>query len=162
MKTLAQETPYGYTIFCDDIRMEVGNKPSFIGIYSDSVNVNKIFPATLAKFALAVFYYERPGESTEPVRLSIFFPGDADDAPTINADIPIEQMRSRSPPWDVKGEDPVIGVIMHVIVAPFKIEKEGFIKARAYRGDLEIKLGAIHVSGEPEEKQPDAVAENPT
>ncbi len=41
------------TIFCDDIRHEVGGKLSYIGVYSSSMYVNK-FPAILPKIGLSV------------------------------------------------------------------------------------------------------------
>jgi len=41
------------TIFCDDIRHEIGGKLSYIGVYSSSMYVNK-FPAILPKIGLSV------------------------------------------------------------------------------------------------------------
>ena len=41
------------TLFCDDIRHEMGGKLSFIGVYSDSLFVNA-FPVTLPKLCLFV------------------------------------------------------------------------------------------------------------
>jgi len=162
MKIVSKETPSGETIFCDDIRMEVGNKTSYIGIYSGSINLDKPPPTQLAKFALAIYYSERPGESTDPVRLAIFLPGDTNDAPTVNAELPVEQMRSRPAPSMMEFDDPAITVMMHVVIAPLRINEEGLIKVRAYRGDLEIKLGAIHVLSKPPENEPGAIAEDQT
>lgn len=156
MKTKPKDTPNGHVIFCDDIRKEVGNKPSYIGIYTGAINFPSELPSQLPKFAFAIVYSERPGESTEPVTLSVFLPGDADDAPTINENIPVEQMRSQPPPPDIDFDDPVISALMHLVIAPFKVEKEGVIKVRAYRGDLEIKLGAIHVLSRPRKESTDS------
>jgi len=41
------------TIFCDDIRHEVGNKLSYIGVYSGVLNVQS-FPVALPKLCLAI------------------------------------------------------------------------------------------------------------
>lgn len=41
------------TIFCDDIRHEIGGKISYIGVYSSSMYVKK-FPAILPKIGLSV------------------------------------------------------------------------------------------------------------
>jgi hypothetical protein len=45
----------GHALFCDDIRMEVGNKPSFMGCYSGEMNVPASFPAFLPKFGIAAW-----------------------------------------------------------------------------------------------------------
>lgn len=41
------------TLYCDDIRQEIGGKLSFVGVYSGSLFV-QTFPATLAKLCLSV------------------------------------------------------------------------------------------------------------
>ena len=153
MKSIGPTTPYGYTIFCDDIRMEIGNKHSFVGIYSSSININKPLPYKFPKFALSIHYVERPGESADPVTLSIYLPGDSDDAPTVKSDVPIEPMRSQETPADIVLDDPVISVAMQIVLAPLEIKSEGLIKVRAYRGDLEIRLGTIRVQAPSAEAQ---------
>lgn len=42
---------YVHTIWCDDIRMEVGNKPSFMGVYTGALVVQEL-PAQLQKLSL--------------------------------------------------------------------------------------------------------------
>ena len=43
--------PYITTIWCDDIRMELGGKQSFMGVYADVIFVPK-FPITLPKLCV--------------------------------------------------------------------------------------------------------------
>ena len=71
MKSIAPITPYGYTIFCDDFRQEIGGKLSYMGIYRGKLILNKPLPASLLKLCLAIHYFERPDESTEPVNLHV-------------------------------------------------------------------------------------------
>src|ERR1700712_5775154 len=47
-----------YCIFADDIRAELGNKVSLMGIYQRSVNLETL-PSTLPKFCVSV-YVESP------------------------------------------------------------------------------------------------------
>ena len=145
MTVVAPTTPYGYTIFCDDIRMEAGNKPSFMGVYAGLINLHQPLPFKFAKFCFAINYIERPGESTDPATLSIYLPGDAEDAPSIKAELPVETMRSQEPPADTELEDPVMRLALNIIAAPLEIKSGGLIKVRVHRGDLEIKLGTIRV-----------------
>ena len=79
--------PYGYTIFCDDIRDEVGGKTSFIGTYRGVMRIHGDLPITLPKFCIyAVFVGER-GRQIDELVLSIFLPGDTDVAPSITGQV---------------------------------------------------------------------------
>lgn len=147
MKSIAQESPFGSTIFCDDIRHELGGKVSYIGIYSGSINFSQPLPRTLSKFGFAIRYSERPSESTEDVTIGIFLPGDPEDAPSTKFGLPIQEMRSQSPDPKIlqTGEDPVATMIFHIVMENLSIKEEGRIKVRAYRGDLEVRLGTLFV-----------------
>ena len=76
MKSIAPTTPYGYTIFCDDVRLEASGKTSYMGIYRGKLILNAPLPALLPKFFLVIHYFERPDESTEPVNLHVYMPGE--------------------------------------------------------------------------------------
>jgi hypothetical protein len=152
MKTVERITPYGSTIFCDDIRLERSGKVTLVGTYIGELIVNGRLPTNLAKFAMRILYSERPGESDDPVELRIFLPGDEEGAPTLAAAIPIDQERAKTPPPDMP--DPLLTAIMHLEFAPLAIKQEGSIKVRAYRGDLEVKMGQLVVrSSQPAEDQ---------
>lgn len=145
MKSTAPSTPYGYTIFCDDVRQEMGGKVSHMGIYRGQLIINAPLPVTLPKFAFVIHYSERPGESTEPVTIHIYMPGDAEDAPTATTELPIEDARSKAPEPDTPDSDPLLSVIWYLVLAPFELKSEGRIRVRAYRGDLEIRLGTLKI-----------------
>lgn len=44
------EPRVAHAMFCDDVRMEIGNKPSFMGCYSGDMGIPMPFPAKLPKF----------------------------------------------------------------------------------------------------------------
>ena len=44
---------YATSIFCDDVRREVGNKVSYMGIYTGLMYLN-MFPAVLPRFCIAI------------------------------------------------------------------------------------------------------------
>jgi hypothetical protein len=78
------------TIFCDDIRHEIGGKTSCIGIYSGTMYVHSAFPIILPKFCMSVTYVQRSKIFLdEPIKIKIFLPGDEDDTPSIEAEIPL-------------------------------------------------------------------------
>ena len=151
MKSVAPYTPYGYTIFCDDVRSEAGGKTSYMGIYRGKLILNAPLPASLPKFFLVIHYFERPDESTEPVNLHVYMPGDAEGAPTVATEVPLDDARSKASGPETPESDPVFGVISHLMIAPLELKSEGRIRVRAYRGDLEVRLGTLTIISKLEE-----------
>jgi hypothetical protein len=45
---------YSHTIWCDDIRQEIGNKPSFMGVYTSQLVVPSL-PTVLPRLSLALW-----------------------------------------------------------------------------------------------------------
>lgn len=154
MKTVAPSTPYGYTIFCDDVRQEMGGKTSYMGIYKSKLIFNTPLPASLPKFFLVVNYFERPGESTDPVTLHVYMPDDAEGAPTVTAEIPLDDFRSKPPKLETPDSVPLISATVNLVVMPFEMKSEGRLRVRAYRGDLEIRLGTLSIVSRPAEDHP--------
>jgi len=138
-------TPSGSVVFCDDIRQEVGGKVSFIGVYGGDMILNAPLPASVLSLCLAISYVERLGESSEPVELRIYFPGDDKDKPTRRARIPIEQMREEATAASIAKGTLLVARVM-ARISPALIRQEGDISAHAYRGDDEVELGALEVT----------------
>jgi hypothetical protein len=147
---------YGYTIFCDDIRQEVGGKISFVGVYSGTMFVHGEFPVTLPKFAFGISLMQRR-EILEPnIQVQIFLPGDPEDSPSIGGHIsePIEGAVAAETARAVerlpKGDERIVAMHMNLIAAPFVIKESGIMKVRAVRrGDL-IRLGSIRIASQPQ------------
>jgi hypothetical protein len=141
-------TPFGYTVFSDDIREEVGEKLTFVGVYTRSMIVNADLPLDLPKFCIFARYYERPNESHSPVRICIFMPGDEDNSPTISEELPVDEVRAKVAVLDrpVDLPDPLVPMDFFAVLTPFTLTQEGYIKVRAYRDGQEIRLGALRVT----------------
>src|ERR1700730_6660205 len=79
--------PFAVSIFCDDIRQEIGGKLSFMGVYYGAMYVPQ-FPINLPKFCVNVTFYE-PKIMAEarvvPVLIKVFMPNDAENAPSVEA-----------------------------------------------------------------------------
>jgi len=136
-------TPYGYTIFCDDIRQEEGGKTSFMGVYRGLMTLPAI-PMTLPKFCLAIWYFERANESTEPLEFRAYFPWDPDGKPSFSAPITNPSFRDAPMPTGVS-LDAFPGIEFHVAFAPLEIKSAGTIRVSAFRGELEIRLGSLPI-----------------
>lgn len=149
MRTLKAKTPNGYTVFCDDIRREDSGKLILVGMYMGSLIVQGTLPTTLPKFAFLVTYRERPGESSDPVKIRIFFPGSDEGAPDVEFDLPMEQFRNMPRDPELTLDDPLLTATLTCMVSPLELKQKGQIRVRAYRGNHKIKLGALLVKENP-------------
>lgn len=146
MTEITWPTPFGYVIFCDDVRNEVDGKTTIVGAYGADIVFGIPLPVTLGKFAMVVKYFELPKESSDPIKIEVYFPGDAEDAPSVAANLPAEEMRNMPLPKGADNEDARIGASFNMVFPPFTILKEGYIRVRAVRGDDVIKLGRLRVT----------------
>lgn len=151
MKIAERSSPYGHTIFCDDIRVENSGKLIFIGVYSGVMFLRPAFPVSLSKIAMQVNYFEKPNESNEPVELRIFLPDSPETEPHVRTRIPIEEIRSMPVPEPIPDSEHFLGVVAHIDISPLLLTKEGLIRVRAYRGDLEVRLGSLRVQSAPQD-----------
>lgn len=150
MNIIAPQTPFGYTIFCDDVRVEITGKNIFIGVYNGVVMLTQL-PALVPSLYAIVRYTERKGESSDPVVIKVFEP--ENDMPIISIDVPVDEMRATVIPEGLT-DDPMVTAMIPIAFMPFQFEKEGFIKVRAYRGDDEIRLGSLRVQLAPQNGMP--------
>jgi hypothetical protein len=147
---------YGYTIFCDDIRVEVGGKLTYVGTYGGQMLVHGNFPFFMPKLALGIVYRQRDGKVVLPIKFWIFVPGDAEGKPSIVVEVP-EQV-AQSAIDSAKASADKLGiqegfatVYAQFGLAPFNIVQPGLLKVRAVRGDQLISLGALRITHASEE-----------
>jgi hypothetical protein len=147
--------PYGTTIFCDDIRDEVGGKKTYVGSYRGDYIIFGDFPLIVPLFCLSVSYFEPIKEDLHPTSIKVFVPGDSSESETIlDFDLPMNR-RERI---QENISDPFAEYFASIIdfkISPFLIKKEGHVKVRAYRSDIEYRLGTIYIrKPKPDEKIP--------
>jgi hypothetical protein len=155
--------PVGFTIFCDDIRQEVGGKTSLIGIYNGVMLIHSTFPATLPKFGFRIEFLEPAQLALErdfTVEFRIYLPGDEDDEPSLLAPLEPEPEQARAalenlpPPT---GQRLVAHVISNLVATPFVLKEPGMIRVRAKYKDNDLRCGSLRVipaSGEEAEASP--------
>jgi hypothetical protein len=143
-------TPYGWTVFCDDIREETGGKFSYMGVYGGALFINKPFPVTLPKFALSVHYrIAFDDDRLDDIHLAVFLPGDEESKPSITAIIQVPKLIDS----DVQGETPgetFREFNANFVLAPLTLKEKGKIRVRAEGGAGIIKLGALNIDHRPE------------
>jgi hypothetical protein len=137
--------PYGTTIFCDDIRDEVSGKKTYVGVYLDEMILPGPYPAIIPQFALAITYLEPLSEPIHPVSIKVFVPGPTELGEVA---VDIELSADRANGADESARDPLAEYrahILHFKISPFLISNEGYVKVRAYVGELECRLGAMKI-----------------
>jgi hypothetical protein len=165
MKSIDWPTPFGYTLFCDDIRQEIGGKVTLVGLYSSDLIVFSDLPVTLPKIALSVSYFEVRGESEESLELRVYLPGDSDDTPTLRstiADELLDKLRKLDIPADVLAENPRVGLNLHIGFSPITLTQEGWIRVRMIRGQDEIRIGSLRIRSYPPTRNPTGAADDLT
>jgi hypothetical protein len=149
MTTIQRVTPGGTVIFCDDIRFEQFGKYSLIGVYeAEIVFSSPVLPVVLPKLGIAIRYIERPGESTEPVTVSVFVPGSNHEQVEV-AKVNVATDDLRSVQFSPIADEPELQLekfavsFIPLVLAPFNIMSFGRIAVTAFRGSDEIRLGGI-------------------
>jgi hypothetical protein len=176
MNIIMPSTPFGYSVFCDDLRQEVTGKLIYIGVYVSDMVIGHVanagqagvppFPFVLPSLVIVVKYSERRNESTEPVVLKIFLP--TRDDPFVTASIDVDGMRSVPTRVDSgPAEDQLVSSTIPFRLVGVPIEGEGLTRVRAYRGEDEIRLGTLPVKiasmqgAVPTTAQPSTAESNP-
>jgi hypothetical protein len=136
------------TVFCDDIRHELGGKLSYIGVYS-SVLFVPTFPATLSKLCLAMNVLtpaDRPFAKLT-VRLlkdeGVLVEGTLDDSQLSAAvDVPAE---------GVMAKDRVLALQSVIVFSPFVLEGPCTLRVRAETEEGELRGLGLRVEQAPAE-----------
>lgn len=140
-----RKEPYGHTIFCDDIRQEVGNKASYMGIYRNNIRISDNLPILLPKFCMAIHFCYPGGIPPAPIEIRVFVPGDADDKPTFSGFVPDDEFHKAQFADDVPAEDQHFLSVNFLVLSPFMLKDTGRIKVRAYVDGEETRLGTLAV-----------------
>jgi hypothetical protein len=135
---------YGYCIFCDDIRNEVGEKLSFIGCYNGSMFVPSKFPLTPSKFCAHVTLLTPSTQPYESIVLRCYGPGE--NRPLIEEQLETPRVdKQEEIAEEVKRVEaaPVsIVAAASLVFSPLKIRQPGLISVRAV---IDGKPGEINV-----------------
>jgi hypothetical protein len=150
MKLRPTPETFGHAIFCDDIRMEVGNKLTYAGCYFGVMFLNSDFPATISRFCVAVEYSQRREKVILPIKFVIFLPGDPEDKPSIEFGLPaevnekvLEDMKANT--IALGGSPDIATFSAQIGIGGLSIAQPGAIKVRAVRGDELVRLGTLRI-----------------
>jgi hypothetical protein len=159
MSVITLDSPdiFGHTIFCDDIRQEVGGKFTYVGVYSGFMFVQGAFPVVLPKLCFAITFAQLRDILIANVGIRIFLPGDTDSA-SVQADFQeiqegivaqstAEQVANFPKPDEKKS---FVAMQAKVVISQCTISQFGDIKVRALRDGQLHRLGSLRVLPAPQ------------
>jgi hypothetical protein len=139
---------WGFALFCDDVRMEIGGKLSLMGMYNADMFFpgNAPLPILLPKIVIVINYFEIQNSLEEDISFKITY-GDAliAEAPALRKDLLIAHAAA-PPPTDPDSEDKerIFNIRLPLPIMGFQIDRWARLRVRAHYSDGKIlKLGSI-------------------
>jgi hypothetical protein len=149
-------TRFGYSIFCDDIRNEAGDKLSFIGCYNGVIFVPAEFPLVLPKFCVHIQIMSPATQPYDSIVVRCYAPGD--DKPLVEEPLePPQRDQQASLVANLVNETAAPLYIVagtSLIFAPFHIRRPGLFRVRAVIDGAadELRLGSLRIEARSEAK----------
>lgn len=140
--------PFGTCLFCDDIRFEMFNKLSLMGIYGPELISWTKFPLALPRLGIYTSARFHQSEIISSPKVLVYFPGDADGTPTVSQDVPFHLSPETIPKLDrTEYPDPgeFFGFNHPIILAPAVIKQSGYMRVRVVAGPHRVKAGMMRV-----------------
>ena len=141
----------GSVIFCDDVRAELGGKVSFMGVYDGRMFLHGALPFVLAKFCIVIRFAQRRATFVPNVALRIYLPGDADDRPSFEVEVPAEEgAKGAQAAFEAANSLPAadteyIAMLATVPFSPMTLERTGEIRVQIIRDNVIHRIGKLEV-----------------
>jgi hypothetical protein len=141
---------YGYTIFCDEIRIEAAGKLFYIGTYAGgTMFIHRPFPTILPRLALDIVYLQRHTKFVMPKNFIIALPGETEQGASIRFDVAAEQAeeirKSAEASYASDPERALVRMGGPVSLTNIEIKQPGRLMVRATRNDEYIRLGTLNI-----------------
>lgn len=138
---------HGYTIFCDDIREEVGGKSTLVGCYTGELLHQGAYPITLPKLGLVVHLLVPPDKMPRTFELNVEFMPTGQMLFNVSNDLTGLDVNSLMPPKDpnVDDEERYIRLASNIILSPFVASQDGKLHVRAMLDGHLVRLGSLKI-----------------
>lgn len=142
-------TPFLSTIYCDDIRQEVGGKLSLIGVYNTVLYVPQ-FPVTLPKFWILATHVSPSSERLKTLKMRVF----KDNEPLADLDATPEHLDQLANPREPvvplpDGSKRVVSSHMHVCFSPLVLDRPCVLRVAAITDKGEVRGLGLQVQQQP-------------
>ena len=136
-------------IYCDDIRNEVGNKQSFMGIYRSALYVVD-FPAVLARLCVVINIQTSADEPFKSLRIRLL---NYDDqiAEAMAPPGMLEGQKQAIASATTHGPDGILVCSWAFVLSPFAVEKPMRLRVRVDADGVELKGPALGIEKAPQQ-----------
>ena len=135
---------YAYSIFCDDVRQEIANKVSYMGVYERDIIVYGTPPITLPQFSIVIAACTPIETPFQQLKFRIEMPATDPITGEIELSHKFEQEELDADSIKLKGV---------FKLSPFPIMEEGFIRLRIDADGEELKAGSLRIQFQPTENE---------
>lgn len=138
---------YAHCHFCDDIRIEVGNKTSLMGIYGGELLLEQI-PAVLPKLCASTFVHSLTADPLRALAVRVVHDGRTLQEVELPA-ADLESMQAELIGRDT--DDPVveISIGVNLVFSPFVVDAEGSVVVTVIADGEEIPAGKLRLRKSP-------------
>lgn len=127
-------------IYCDDIREEVGNKHSYMGVYTDELTVPTV-PVMLAKFCISVKVITNMEDPFEALEVRIVKVKDNEETDLLTTG-PVNFLNQLS---NIENGRSRLMVQLTFALAPFQIDEETTLRVKAITEREELRGMALRI-----------------
>lgn len=131
-----------HSVFCDDVRFEMGNKLSLMGIYSSEVIIYHSFPVALPKFCVQVWIVTDLDDKVERLTTTVVLPGGHE---IVRAEMVVEA--APIPDYIREGAQKAI-VSQTLPFGPLPLTEEGMIEVWVETEREKIRAGRIWIKSQ--------------
>lgn len=137
---------FAYAIFCDDIRYEVNNKSSFMGILGNLMYIAS-FPAILPKLCVAI----TANTSVDAPFSTLSFKGNIGENVLFEVDLDKSQVALANQNQGLIDDPKGFMAQAIVVLSPLHIQAPGKLQISVIADGKEIECGGMQISQAPEE-----------
>ena len=145
-----------YAMFCDDIRLEYGNKISLMGVYGSDLQLAENFPLMLPKFAVHVGLICDLSDIPTWLKLSVILP---DGAELINVELPVDSL-PKSKNIDATTTKYRIG--QSLPITPLPLLNSGYLEVWLETETGKLRAGRLKITSTAEQAAITAASSQPT
>ena len=144
----AENSRFLLTVVCDDVRQEIGNKISIMGVYDSSIVVGG-FPSVVPRLCFVMKARTPIGQPFQHLKFLVW----RDDEVIVEAEVPEENLAALTiptvlPPDVPSGEptDRAILATLVMVVSPIVFDKPCRLRFRAITESEELRGGTLVVT----------------
>jgi hypothetical protein len=150
MTIINRQTPFGDSVFCDDIRFEQGGKFTLVGCYFGELIPLGPYPLMLPKLGVLVNFVQREEDGYQDVVFSIVYRESEGTENIVLFELQTTKEQQmppgKLPEKNDEYDDPVILGSIPVVLSTVKISGPGKLLVLAKRGDKTYRIGTLKLS----------------